>query len=111
MSVEAQHVIDALKGSHYIPTVHRWTHSEPCLAITLTRSGNIMDLASRLVEGGLYTDYLAELGRTMKVDMTSIGMSIGVGLTVYWPQLRLSQEQIAAMAGRIEDVENYIHIV
>jgi hypothetical protein len=112
MSVAAQNVIDALKNSHnYIPRVHRWTHNEPCLAITLTGSGNILDLAAQLVDGGLYTDYLAELGRTMKIDMTSIGLSVGIGLTVYWPQLRLEPEQIAAMAGRIVDVENYIHIV
>ena len=111
MSVSAQNVIEALKGSPYIPQVHRWTHSQPCLAVTLIGSGNVMDLASRLVEGGLYTDYLAELGRTMRIDMTSIGMGVGVGFTVYWPHLLLEPEQILALNGSLEYENEFTHYV
>ena len=105
MAVEAQNVIDALKGSNYIVRVHRWTHGQPCLSIALPRSTDMLDLAAKLIDGGLYTDYLAELGLTMQVDRT------GLYLVLYWPHLQLSSEQVAALAGRIEDVENYIHIV
>jgi hypothetical protein len=105
MAVTAQHVIDSLKGSHYIPRPHRWTHSQPCLSIALPKTTDMLDLAAKLIDGGLYTDYLAELGLTMQVDRT------GLYLVLYWPHLQLDPEQVAALAGRIEDADNFIHLV
>jgi hypothetical protein len=106
MSVSAQNVIEALKGSQYIPRPHRRTQSQPCLSVALPRSTDLLDLASKLVDGGLYTDYLAELGQTLQVDRT------GMNLVVFWPQLLLEPEEVQAMAGRIEDAGNdLIHYV
>lgn len=106
MAVEAQNVIDALKGSNYTVRVHRWTHDQPCLSMALLRSTDMLDLAAKLIDGGLYTDHLAELGQTMQIDRT------GFYLVLYWPHLQLDPEQVAAMAGRIEETGNdFTHYV
>jgi hypothetical protein len=105
MAVAAQNVIDALKGSHYIARVHRMQHGQPCLSIALPRSTDMLDLAAKLIDGGLYTDYLAELGLTMLIDRT------GLYIILYWPQLLLEPEQVQALAGRIEENNDFAHYV
>lgn len=94
--VEAQHVIDALKESHdYFPRVYftGTTEVESCVAVAIPRSTDMLDLAAKLIEGGLYTDRLAELGLTMKVDRT------GLHVVLYWPNLKLTPAQVDYLAG------------
>jgi hypothetical protein len=105
MAVAAQNVIDALKGSYYIPRVHRIQHGQPCLSIAIPRSTDMLDLAAKLIDGGLYTDYLAELGLTMLIDRT------GLYIILYWPQLLLEPDQVQALAGRIEENNDFAHYV
>jgi hypothetical protein len=107
MAVAAQNVIQALKGSPYIPRPHHiHSRGQSCLSVALPRSNDLMDLAAKLIDGGLYTDYLAELGRTLQIYRTTFC------LVVFWPQLVLEPEEIQAMAGRIEDADNdLIHYV
>jgi hypothetical protein len=105
MAVAAQNVIDALKGSHYLPRVHRMQHGQPCLSVALPRSTDMLDLAAKLIDGGLYTDYLAELGQTMLMDRT------GLYIVLYWPQLLLEPEQVQLLAGRIEENNNFTQFV
>lgn len=77
----------------------RGMYGAQCLGIDIDRVGQIMELAAILMDAGLETDALVNLGDTMHTD------SMGRGMIIYWPSIKLTDEE-KQMLKALEDAED-----
>lgn len=97
MTIEAQHIIDALakQGSDTEFKVRdysgRGMYGRNCIGIDVDTTGDVMKIAALLIDGGFSTDEIIELGEGMTTD------SMGRGMIVYWPGIKLTTEEVAAL--------------
>ncbi len=101
--IAAQHFIDALKGQSdsIKPTSYsgRGMYGVKCIGVGLDRTGEIMELAVLLLSGGLSANEVTDLGDQMVTD------SMGHGLIVYWPKIRLTPEEAAHLENDEDEEE------
>jgi hypothetical protein len=69
----------------------RGMYGANCIGIDMDDIGGVMRLAAALIDAGMDVEDVHVLGTLMKTD------SMGRGIVVYWPRLKLSDEQHAKL--------------
>jgi hypothetical protein len=99
MVVTAQHVIEALAGEFDVRAYSgRGMYGQQCVGVDTEGVGDLMKIAVLLVRHGIDPFDVAGLGDALHTD------SMGRGVILYWPSLKLTPEQVAAFADA-EDAE------
>ncbi len=100
MKVTATQVIDALKDTRDVRDYSgRGMYGAHCVGVDAERPGDIMGISADLIRAGLTADDLESLGDALCTD------GMGRGIIVYWPALKLTAEQVAALGDDDDDEE------
>ena len=90
--VAAETVIEALAGEFDVRAYSgRGMYGQQCVGVDTEGVGDLMKIAVLLVRHGIDPEDVAGLGDALRTD------SMGRGVILYWPSLKMSAEQVAAL--------------
>ena len=99
--VTAAQVIEALTGEFDVRAYSgRGMYGQQCVGVDTNSYGDLMRIATLLVGAGIDPHDVAGLGDALRTD------SMGMGVILYWPSLKMSAEQIAALNDAEDEEED-----
>jgi hypothetical protein len=100
MRITAQQMIDALQDTFDVRSYSgRGMYGANCVGIDVEGFGEIMKMAAALIDYGIESDVVFELGETLNWD------SMGHGKILYWPSLRLTDEEHQRLTAKELDAD------
>jgi hypothetical protein len=100
--ITAEHLIQALEGSDFTVRDYsgRGMYGTHCVGIDVDTTGDVMKIAAMLTESGVEVDEIIELGERMTTD------SMGRGMIIYWPSIKLTPAEVAALRAADDEDED-----